>query len=156
MTNTTTNTSNTDRLQMWQGCLTMYKNHPVIGVGLGRFKPEYKEYAKSHPEIVRTYSHAHNNFMHLLAETGTIGIAGYLIFIFYSLVHSLRSWLKSKSPYDLLIFTTILSFMCLFGQVEYIIDNSSAVRLFWFLFAIMLQMKTIEQEKNQKEESGRS
>ena len=46
--------------------------------------------------------------------------------------------------------------MCLFGQVEYIIDNSSAVRLFWFLFAIMLQMKTIEQEKNQKEESGRS
>lgn len=156
VTNTTTNTSNTDRLQMWQGCLTMYKNHPVIGVGLGRFKPEYKEYAKSHPEIVRTYSHAHNNFMHLLAETGTIGIAGYLIFIFYSLVHSLRSWLKSKSPYDLLIFTTILSFMCLFGQVEYIIDNSSAVRLFWFLFAIMLQMKTIKQGKNQKEESGRS
>lgn len=52
--------------------------------------------------------------MHLLAETGTIGIAGYLIFIFYSLVHSLRSWLKSKSPYDLLILQQY-SVLCAFS-----------------------------------------
>lgn len=122
----------------------MYKAHPVTGVGLNGFKPGYKVYAKSHPEIKHTFSHAHNNFMHLLVETGTPGALGYVCFVFYFLITSGRNWLKDKNPYDLIIFTSFLGFMLLFGQVEYIIDNSSAIRLFWFVIAIMLQLKSTE------------
>ena len=143
-TNVTTNESNLDRLRMWGGALEMYKTHPVTGVGLNGFKPTYKEYAKSHPEIKHTYSHAHNNFMHLLAETGTPGVLGYVFFVFYFLIISGKNWLKNKNPYDLIILTSVIGFMLLFGQVEYIIDNSSAIRLFWYVLAIMLQLKAIE------------
>lgn len=145
-TNITTNESNLDRLRMWGGALEMYKTHPVTGVGLNGFKREYKVYAKSHPEIKHTFSHAHNNFMHLLAETGTPGALGYVFFVFYFLITSGRNWLKQKDPYDLIIFTSVTGFMLLFGQVEYIIDNSSAIRLFWFVVAIMLQLKAIEEK----------
>lgn len=143
-TNITTNESNLDRLRMWRGALAMYKAHPVTGVGLNGFKPEYKVYAKSHPEIKHTFSHAHNNFMHLLAETGTPGALGYVFFVFYFLITSGKKCLKAKDPYDLIIFTSFLGFMLLFGQVEYIIDNSSAIRLFWFVVAIMLQLQSIQ------------
>jgi hypothetical protein len=36
--------------------------------------------------------------------------------------------------------------MGLFGQIEYIIDNSSAVRIFWFLLAVLLQMKQSDKQ----------
>ncbi len=88
--------------------------------------------------------HAHNSYFQLLAETGVIGFAGLLLFVLYYLGNSLRNWFKEKQPYDLMFFTSFLSFFVLFAQVEHIVDNSSAVRMMWFLLAILLQMKALK------------
>ena len=85
--------------------------------------------------------HAHNSYFQLLAETGIIGFAGLLFFVLYCLGNSLRNWFKEKNPYDLMFFTSFLAFFVLFAQVEHIVDNSSAVRMMWFLLAVILQMK---------------
>lgn len=90
--------------------------------------------------------HAHNSYFQLLAETGVIGFAGLLLFVLYYLGNSLRNWFKEKQPYDLMFFTSFLSFFVLFAQVEHIVDNSSAVRMMWFLLAILLQMKALKQK----------
>ena len=88
--------------------------------------------------------HAHNSYFQLLAETGVIGFAGLLLFVLYYLGNSLRNWFKEKQPYDLMFFTSFLSFFVLFAQVEHIVDNSAAVRMMWFLLAILLQMKALK------------
>ena len=90
--------------------------------------------------------HAHNSYFQLLAETGVIGFAGLLLFVLYYLGNSLRNWFKEKQPYDLMFFTSFLSFFVLFAQVEHIVDNSAAVRMMWFLLAILLQMKALKQK----------
>lgn len=140
VTNMTTNTSNTHRLLLWRSCIDMYVDHPVGGIGLGNFQKIYENRYR-YPDETEHLSHAHNNFMHLLAETGTFGAVGYIGFVLYFLFTSFKNWRRYQDPYDILIFTTVLSFMGLFGQIEYIIDNSSAVRIFWFLLAVLLQMK---------------
>ena len=90
--------------------------------------------------------HAHNSYFQLLAETGVIGFAGLLFFVLYYLGSSLRNWLREKQSYDLMFFTSFLSFFVLFAQVEHIVDNSAAVRMMWFLLAILLQMKRLKKE----------
>lgn len=92
--------------------------------------------------------HAHNSYFQLLAETGVIGFAGLVLFVLYYLGNSLRNWFREKQPYDLMFFTSFLSFFVLFAQVEHIVDNSAAVRMMWFLLAILLQMKALKQNGN--------
>ena len=84
-----------------------------------------------------------NNFFHLLAETGIIGFLGLLYWLSYFLCASLKAYHKKKNPYDLLIFTTVLSYVVLFGQVEYTLDMSANMRIFWFLLGCLLQLKVI-------------
>lgn len=145
ITNITTDRSNGDRIVVWEACIEMYKEHPIAGIGLGQFSKTYKTYYRT-AEDTQGLNHAHNNFFHLLAETGTLGMAGLLYFTGYFVMTSFRRWKKDKNPYDLLILTTVLSYICIFGQVEYTMDLSSGVRIFWFILAIMMQLKALPQK----------
>lgn len=145
ITNITTDRSNGDRIVVWKTCIKIYKDHPIIGIGLGQFSKVYKEDYRN-TEDTQGLNHAHNNFFHLLAETGTIGIMGLLYFVGYFIITSFRRWIKDKNPYDLLILTTVLGYICIFGQIEYTMDLSSGVRIFWFILAIMMQIKVLEKE----------
>jgi len=70
-----TYTSNSDRLQMWQTGLAMWRDRPVTGVGLGDLQPLYRTYAP--PGVERVYGHLHNNWVHVLATMGTLGILAF-------------------------------------------------------------------------------
>ena len=96
------------------------------------------------PKNFLAASHAHNSYFHYLAETGAIGIVSLLFFVVYFLGNSLRNWLKERQACDFIFFTSFLSFFVLFAQVEHIIDRSSAIRMMWFLLAVLLQMKAAE------------
>lgn len=98
------------------------------------------------PKAFTAASHAHNSYYQLLAETGVIGFGGLLLFALYYLGNSLRNWIREKNPYDLMFFTSFLSFFVLFAQVEHIVDNSAAIRMMWFLLAVILQLKATERK----------
>ena len=62
-----------NRIQAWAGALAIFQQHPVTGTGLDTFV--------THFPAVRTFStdkiwtHAHNDYLQFLAETGLIGAA---------------------------------------------------------------------------------
>ncbi|MBI5959775.1 MAG: O-antigen ligase family protein [Chloroflexi bacterium] len=66
-----------ERLAHWQAAIEMANAQPWIGVGLGNFEAVYPEYGV--PSWPRPLGHAHNDYLNLLAETGLIGLLGYLI-----------------------------------------------------------------------------
>lgn len=145
ITNITTDRSNADRIWAWKSAKNMIADHLVFGVGLGQFREHYTANYKYKQET-QNLVHCHNNFVHITAECGIVGLAGLLYFIGYFLYKSFRNWRRYKNPYDILIFTTVLGFLCLFGQIEYTLDNSSGMRIFWFLIALLLQLKAAEPE----------
>lgn len=57
----------------WQAAMTMVREHPWLGVGLGRYTAEYRA-----RKMGTDPSHAYNLLLHVAAETGVIGLAAYL------------------------------------------------------------------------------
>lgn len=150
ITNTTTDRSNGDRIEGWKSCIHMVKDHPVIGIGLGRWREFYKPYYKLRTET-QGLNHAHNNYFHLMAESGLLGLAGLLYFSGYFIFASLKQWRKDGNPYSLIVMLAFLGYVFIFGQVEYTLDLSSGVRIFWFLEASALGLYQLENQKIIKE-----
>ncbi|MFQ5599774.1 MAG: O-antigen ligase family protein, partial [Candidatus Krumholzibacteriia bacterium] len=67
--------SNSDRLQLWRAAVQIWRDHPWTGVGLGDLQRVYRQYAP--PEVERIHGHMHNNWMHVLATMGTLGILAF-------------------------------------------------------------------------------
>ncbi len=65
-----------ERLAHWQAAITMADAHPFTGVGLGNYETAYPAYRV--PSWPNPLGHAHNDYLNVLAETGLVGLAGYL------------------------------------------------------------------------------
>ncbi len=66
-----------ERMAHWQSALEMYAAHPVLGVGIGNYATVYPAYAL--PRWSDPLGHAHNYYLNVAAETGTIGLLAYLL-----------------------------------------------------------------------------
>ncbi len=72
--------STAERLAHWIAGLRMYFDHPILGVGIGNYPDAYPPY---HITIfVDPLGHAHNYYINIAAEMGTIGLIVYLFFLF--------------------------------------------------------------------------
>jgi O-antigen ligase len=61
-----------DRDELAGYALRMWKDYPVFGSGLGSFAVVFPRYSAE--GTVESYTHAHNDYLELLAETGLLGI----------------------------------------------------------------------------------
>jgi O-antigen ligase len=61
------------REQGWNAARLMAREHPYVGVGLGGYQREYLK-----RQLGWDSSHAYNIVLHVLAETGAIGLVGWL------------------------------------------------------------------------------
>jgi len=67
-----------ERLAHWQAAWGMFSDHPWLGVGWGNYAPVYPAYAL--PRWADPLGHAHNFYLNVMAETGLVGLAAYLVF----------------------------------------------------------------------------
>lgn len=90
-----------DRIRMWAGSWTLFKDNPITGCGLGSFKYwiplAQGEYFDQYPNTqleptAKLTNHSHNEYLEVLAEMGLIGFAamGWLLFVFIR-----RAWKSS-------------------------------------------------------------
>lgn len=78
------NFSTAERLAHWIAGIRMYQAHPILGVGIGNYPDAYPNYYVA--AFVNSLGHAHNYYINIAAETGTIGLVIYLLFITAMLV----------------------------------------------------------------------
>ncbi|MGD8358644.1 MAG: O-antigen ligase family protein, partial [Lysobacterales bacterium] len=77
--------SSVERLPIFRTALKMYRAHPINGVGARAFALAYPPYAEPGDIHVKKgggkegASHAHNVVLEVMADTGTIGLAGLLL-----------------------------------------------------------------------------
>ena len=140
ITNTTTDASNLGRFDVWISSINMFKDHPVTGVGIGQLRTIYEASYRLPTENQHLY-HAHNNFIQLLGEVGLLGLLGVLIFYGSIVVDNFVVWFKNRDPYSLCAMIAVICYVFVFGQVEYTLDNSSGIRIMYFMLATMLQLR---------------
>ena len=140
ITNTTTDGSNLGRFDVWTSSINMFKDHPVTGVGIGQWRTIYEASYRLPTENQHLY-HAHNNFIQLLGEVGLLGLLGVLIFYGSIVVDNFVVWFKNRDPYSLCAMIAVICYVFVFGQVEYTLDNSSGIRIMYFMLATMLQLR---------------
>lgn len=145
ITDVTNHYSNVVRIMVWKSSVQMIQDHPVTGVGLGQFLGNYSKYQTPQTQTIAV--HAHSNFLQVAAETGLVGMAGFVFFIGYYLVTSLKNYRKYRDPYDRLIFVVFFSNIVMMGLFDYTLMISSGKRTMWFLLAILLQMKATEKQQ---------
>ncbi|HUG14501.1 MAG TPA: O-antigen ligase family protein [Thermomicrobiales bacterium] len=69
-----------ERMAHWQAGWHMFRDHPITGVGPGNYNARYADYFVR-SEFRTSQGHAHNFYIHSLAETGVVGLALYLVLI---------------------------------------------------------------------------
>jgi putative inorganic carbon (HCO3(-)) transporter len=61
------------RIHMWSASLKIIRDHPLLGVGVGRMKMSMVAYG-----CHLGYAHPHNDLLNVAAQTGLLGLAGFL------------------------------------------------------------------------------
>lgn len=138
--NIRTDGSNLGRIYVWEADKQMIMDHPVTGVGPGLWQKIYREQYKSKKET-QDLGHSHNNLLQIASESGIIGLIGFLGFSIFTIYKSVKNYIISANPYDLSIIVGFISYLFLFGSVDYTWGNSSGIRIFWIVMGIMLQLR---------------
>ena len=138
--NITTDGSNLGRIYVWEADKQMIMDHPIIGVGPGLWGKKYVEQYQLKQEI-QNLGHSHNNMLQIASESGILGLIGFLGFSIFTIYKSVKNYMMSGNSYDLSIIVGFISYLFLFGSIDYTWGNSSGIRIFWVVIGIMLQLR---------------
>lgn len=193
ISDTKNNWSNVSRFIIWDTAYGIFKEHPVLGVGLGSFAKTYqskfvdskelkqqaaeyhnyqknlkqkkltavqKKFTKAHVQklaaasrkmwenkMLRALSHAHNNYIQMLAENGIVGFVGYIFAFGFILWKNIKNYFMNKNPYSLMIIGSTTALL-LQGMTEYNFGNSSVMKIYWFVLACLIVMTRFYNKDN--------
>lgn len=90
-----------ERKLLWRAHFEIFKDHPLFGAGYGQNTQMLTQYYDLLGIPQGTiHSHAHNQFLHLAAATGILGLGCYLLMWFYFISQCFQLLKKSLSNWD--------------------------------------------------------
>lgn len=120
--NITSDGSNLGRIYVWKADKQMILDHPIIGVGPGLWGKKYAEQYQLKQEM-QNLGHSHNNMLQIASESGILGLIGFLGFSIFTIYKSVKNYIMSANPYDLSIIVGFISYLFLFGSIDYTWGN---------------------------------
>lgn len=116
-------TEHQDRFYMWYGAVNIFLENPLFGVGTGGYATALKERGKPEWPFM---AHPHNNFLHMAASYGVIGIFA-LLWFFWEIIKN--AWGERHTPLGYFILSTALVIF-VSGLVDtHILDSGPAFLL---------------------------
>ncbi|MBL8751612.1 MAG: putative O-glycosylation ligase, exosortase A system-associated [Planctomycetes bacterium] len=89
------------RFTAWATALRMIQDNPVLGVGMRNFKTRYPDYADAQSIRANSSYVAHNSYLQIWAESGTIAFVVYLALLLSVFVVCRRVYRIGRSRPDL-------------------------------------------------------
>jgi len=129
-----------ERTYMWRSGVTMWREHPWLGVGPGGVKRDYRNYAL--PEALRKRTgHLHNSALQTLVETGVAGLLAWLWLwaaFFRVAVRLLRRLPATAGSERALLAGSIAAIagFLVAGMTEHNFGDSEVVMLAWTIMAM--------------------
>jgi hypothetical protein len=120
--------ANSERMNLFKVNVQIFTEYPLLGIGFGENLRRNREYWDQ-PEwdMPRKYitSHAHNQFLNVMATTGLVGAFFFCSFFFYFFKVNIR--VLKRFGRDRNSKNFVLAFTCLWAQIEFFIACLSDV-----------------------------
>jgi O-antigen ligase len=132
--------SSMERIPIFKTALKMYREHPVNGIGVRAFPVAYLAYAEADDVHVQKSNgrsgatHAHNLILEVMADTGTIGLAGLLLamlFLWNRRADTAPAERHEAFPFALAILLVLFPF-----NSHFAIYGTYTSSLIWFLVGL--------------------
>jgi O-antigen ligase len=132
--------SSMERVPIFTTALTMYREHPVNGVGVRAFPKAYMVYAEPGDIHIRKSggksgaTHAHNVILEIMSDTGTIGLIGLLTAIGFLWLNFRRITPAERQdafPFALAVLLILFPF-----NSHFAIYGTYTSSLIWFLIGL--------------------
>lgn len=126
------------RKQVWSVAWQMIENQPLLGVGLGKFHYYFQYFCPQagipwEGDIRFVRSHAHNLYLHILAEQGIIGFFSWLAMLGTIAWRVIRSVKNKAFSFEIASLTGILTAFLAFGIGQYMMYLRVMDCLYWML-----------------------
>ena len=137
-------TEGQDRFAIWANSLAIFADRPILGAGKGNFRFIYPVYARRVVEDPAftpqsRAADAHNDYVQLLAETGLLGAASFLLIL---ALLALRFWRGLKQRFDpkLLVFAFALVAILAEAFWDFPFNLPVPVAFFWIYSGILWKL----------------
>ncbi len=91
-----TQASNTERINLWKSNFEMFKDNPILGVGLEKGRTRLGEYYQKLNITDGFDGHAHNDLLNIMSGVGLPGTIAFLWFCIYFVILAYKSFRESK------------------------------------------------------------
>jgi O-antigen ligase len=99
------------RVNLWHSAWLMFLDHPLRGVGIGRYIEELGPYIYTLEGPRRWNAITHNTYLQVLSETGIVGFALFMSMVGISLKNFFRKDIRLNSPEMALRTTWLIAFI---------------------------------------------
>ncbi len=129
-----------DRAETFSQAWDLYRFHPWLGVGIGNFGPAVALYPLIQPDS--GWLIVNNEFLELMAETGTLGFLSFLVLLVVLFIRTLRASLRSADPF---IRSVNIGLLAAFVGVivQYQTFSILYIMHVWFLFGLMVAAQNL-------------
>lgn len=133
------------RVMIWQAALKIASDHPVLGIGIGRFQEMYLAYQVYFPLYLEwAVPEPHNIFLALFLATGIVGLIGFLI-LFSRLIFLLtqRAFVfgETKKQQDAVLMLSLWAVFLCYGLFDTPYFKNDLAYLFFLTVALSLPVK---------------
>jgi len=136
---------NTGRLGIYAANLDIIHDHPVLGLGFGRYQVAAAPYYDAHPEADRR-SHAHNNFLQIAAEAGLVGLAAFTLLFATMLRFGIDAVRRCRDPglhaVALGGCLALVGFL-VGGLTQYSFGDNEVATAMWATAAILMRLREV-------------
>lgn len=132
--------SETSRYELWRAARKIIEQHPVLGVGSGRFQDYARNYAElSHSNIGKV---SHNTYLEVATGSGLLGLLTFLMMLWHIVKASSDRWRAAPSgvPPPLRLATQVCVWTIM---VRAMLDAKTYDWSFYFLAALAIVIATL-------------
>jgi hypothetical protein len=133
---------NAGRVAIYRANLDIVAEHPVLGLGFGRYRTAATPYYARHPAADRR-SHAHNTYLQIAAEAGLVGLAAFGLLFATALLRGARALAVAGNGLELATavgaWAGVVGFL-VGGLTQYnFADNEVALGM-WIALAVLMRL----------------
>jgi O-antigen ligase len=136
------------RTMIWDASFLMIRQHPFLGIGPGNFQDNYLSLQKYFPPYLEwAVPEPHNIFLAFWIQTGLLGLAGFLLLLFF-IFHMLWQLLKNKKDTAFAIpLLGYFAYTILHGLTDTPYWKNDLSFLFWISVFLLLSVRSARTEK---------